>query len=182
MSKVFKVLGSVLLGSILLAASCEVSPTPTPSPTPIPTPTPTPTPIPPEPTPEPVTCPDKIVEAIKTGQREMKATPHNNGFDSTPRVCGNAEVSILVGRPGQYCVPLGPEGDEETNFRSACEEVFNFGPTPLWIAEGDIRVGQRPWEYSDGYSWQVFPRGVGRIKACDRNLVTCSVWRDVNRP
>lgn len=175
------------------AESCSTEPTPpptpaptppepTPAPTPQPTPAPTPTPTPPPATAE---CPAVVVNAILHGSRQYKAGPHGpQCFDATPRVCGDPAVSEAVGRPGQYCVPLGPECPEDSPdpcWRTACEALFNGGPTPLWVGEGALAIGQRPWEAEDGLVWQPCVRGSGRIKACDRAQRTCSPWVEVRR-
>lgn len=130
-------------------------------------------PYPPPPPPaSSLECPAVIVDAIKTGNREYKAGPHvGKWYDCTPRVCGNEAVSIAVGRPGQRCVPLGPEG--EPSFRGACEELFNGGPSPKWEAEGGATLLPGPLE------WQVSVKGTGRIRACDRTGRTCSKWIEV---
>lgn len=167
------------------APTPEPAPTSSPEPSPTPGPTPTATPAP-SPSPDPAACPPVVLAAIQGGQRQYKAGPHGpQCFDATPRVCGDPAVSEAVGRPGQHCVPLGPECPEDSPepcWRTACEEAFNAGPTPLWVGEGALRIGARPWEPDDGLVWQPCPRGVGRIKACDRGQRTCSPWVEVNRP
>lgn len=150
-------------------------PTPTPEPTPTPTPIPTPTPVPtptPTPTPPPAgACPAVVAEGIAHGTREMSAKHHvGRWYDTTPRVCGDVPLCVAVGRPTQYCCPLGPEGED---WREACETLFLGGPTPLWEAQGAISF--EPSELT----WLVNPHGTGRIRSCDRAGATCSPWLDV---
>lgn len=164
--------------------NCTVSPspsptaTPTPEPTPVPTPTPEPTVAPtpaptPTPTPAPGACPAVVADGIATGRREMSAKHHvGRWYDTTPRVCGNVPLCVAVGRPTQYCCPLGPEGED---WRETCETLFLLGPTPLWQAEGNISF--EPSELT----WVVNPHGSGRIRSCDRAAVTCSPWIEVSQ-
>lgn len=137
----------------------------------------------PEPEPpavDPAACPAVVVDAIQHGRRQYRGGPHGpQCLDSTPRVCGDEAVSVAVGRPGQYCVPLGPECPEDSPepcWRTTCEELFNGGPTPRWmVVDGDIRGLEE-------LAWGPCPRGVGHVKVCDRDLRTCSDPIAINRP
>ena len=101
----------------------------------------------------------------------MSAKHHvGRWYDTTPRVCGNVPLCVAVGRPTQYCCPLGPEG---VDWREACETLFLGGPTPRW--EGSPGITFDPGELA----WLVNPFGTGRIRSCDRAGVTCSPWLDV---
>jgi hypothetical protein len=107
------------------------------------------------------------IEDPAARQMVVKAAACRRCWDATPRVCDHPESAVIAGRPGQRCVPLGPD---ESPVRVACETLFLYGPTPLW------QSGDATLTLSDALAWQVKAFGSGRFRACDRHGVTCSPW------
>lgn len=129
-------------------------------------------PPPVEPPPPSGTCPSAMVAAIEdpaARQMVVKPTACKRCYGATPRVCDHPAAAVIAGRPGQRCVPLGPDGSD---IRLACETLFLGGPTPLWQA-GAVTIDLSP---DPPLAWEVRANGSGTLRACDRLGVTCSPW------